>query len=106
MRYSYSLDFAWAANLPLTNRIGYPILSKNTYTTVQIARLLGVSWSTLHRWIESKKVQAPALQSFGGLQVRVWTDEDLEAAKKYKAEHYWEKPKKKTKEPASDTKRK
>jgi excisionase family DNA binding protein len=90
----------------LTNRIGYPILIVKTYSTVQVAKLVGVSWSTLHRWIESQKIQAPALQSFGGLQIRVWTDDDLEAAKRYKAEHYWEKPGKKDRKSARSTQRK
>jgi excisionase family DNA binding protein len=67
-------------------------LSEKTYSTVQVAKRLGISWSTLHRWIESKKVQAPPVQALGGLQVRLWTEADLEAARKYKAEHYWEKP--------------
>jgi DNA-binding transcriptional MerR regulator len=67
-------------------------LSEKTYSTVQVAKRLGISWSTLHRWIESKKVQPPPVHTFGGVQVRLWTDGDLEAARKYKAEHYWEKP--------------
>ena len=71
-----------------------------TYSTVQVAKLVGVSWSTLHRWIESQKIKAPELQSFGGVQIRAWTDDDLEAAKRYKAEHYWKKPGRKDRKPA------
>jgi excisionase family DNA binding protein len=67
-------------------------LSEKTYSTVQAAKRLGISWSTLHRWIESKKIQAPPVQALGGLQVRLWTEPDLDAVRKFKAQHYWEKP--------------
>jgi excisionase family DNA binding protein len=72
--------------------MGYPILREKTYSTVQVAKILDVSWSTLHRWITSKKIRAPRLQLLGDVQVRLWTDNDVEIAMKYKAEHYWEKP--------------
>jgi excisionase family DNA binding protein len=79
-------------------------LSEKTYSTVQVAKRLGISWSTLHRWIESKKVQAPPVQALGGLQVRLWTEADLEAARKYKAEHYWEKPSRRKRKKAGNAK--
>ena len=79
-------------------------MSEKTYSTVQVAKRLGISWSTLHRWIESKKVQAPPDQALGGLQVRLWTEADLEAARKYKAEHYWEKPSRRKRKKAGNAK--
>ena len=60
-----------------------------TYSTVQVAKKLGVSSSTLWRWIVEGKFAAPPLQSVIGIEVRLWTEEDLERARKYKAEHYW-----------------
>jgi hypothetical protein len=70
-------------------------LTEKTYSTVQFAKMLGISWSTLHRWIESKKIQAPTIQALGSVQVRLWTQGDLEIARKYKGEHYRKKPNRK-----------
>jgi hypothetical protein len=60
-----------------------------TYSTLQVAKLLGLTSATLHRWIRLKKIQAPPVQSLGGVQVRLWTVDDVEQARKYKADHYW-----------------
>jgi excisionase family DNA binding protein len=60
-----------------------------TYSTVQVAKLLGIGYDTLHRWIQEKKVAAPKPQSLGGVRIRLWTDADVAMVKKYKAEHYW-----------------
>ncbi len=74
-----------------------------TYSTVEVARLLGIGNDTLHRWIHTKKVPAPPVQSVGGLSIRLWTETDMDKVRSYKAEHYWgkgkrrNKPKKKSK---------
>jgi excisionase family DNA binding protein len=60
-----------------------------TYSTVQVAKLLGVTPDTLHRWIRQKKVKAPEIEHVGGVQVRLWSDEEVERVRKYKADHYW-----------------
>jgi excisionase family DNA binding protein len=60
-----------------------------TYSTLQVAKLLGLTSATLHRWIRQKKIQAPPVQSLGGVQIRLWTQREVEQARKYKAEHYW-----------------
>jgi predicted DNA-binding transcriptional regulator AlpA len=60
-----------------------------TYSTIQVAKILGVGTDTLHRWMLNKKVPVPPLKSMGGMSVRLWSEADLEAAKKYKADHYW-----------------
>jgi excisionase family DNA binding protein len=59
------------------------------YSTVQVARLLNLTSATLHRWIREKKIKAPPVQALGGVQVRLWTEEELDEARKYKADHYW-----------------
>jgi hypothetical protein len=59
------------------------------YSTVQVAEILEIGTDTLHRWLKDKKVAAPKLSFVGGVKVRLWSDVDLDAAKKYKAEHYW-----------------
>ncbi len=72
-----------------------------TYSTVRVAKILKVGWSTLHRWIVEGKVKAPPIQSLGEVKVRFWTEEDVEKLRKYKADNYWgrgtKKPRKKKK---------
>jgi transposase len=60
-----------------------------TYSTAQVAEILGVGTDTLHRWLNQKRVATPELQLVGGVKVRLWSDAQLLAARKYKAEHYW-----------------
>ena len=59
------------------------------YSTPQVAKLLGIGYDTLHRWIQQKKLLAPKAQLVGGLRVRLWSKKDIEAAEQYKAAHYW-----------------
>ncbi len=60
-----------------------------TYSTAQAAEILDIGTDTLHRWLKEKKVAAPKLTFVGGVKVRLWSEADLDRAKKYKAEHYW-----------------
>jgi excisionase family DNA binding protein len=60
-----------------------------TYSTIEVAKLLGIGNDTLHRWVHTKKVPAPELQRVGGLSVRLWTEAEIEAVREYKARHYW-----------------
>jgi excisionase family DNA binding protein len=60
-----------------------------TYSTAQVAEILAIGTDTLHRWLKEKKVVAPKLSFVGGVRVRLWSEQDLDAAKRYKAEHYW-----------------
>jgi excisionase family DNA binding protein len=60
-----------------------------TYSTVEVAELVGVSWDTLSRWIREKKFPVPPVKLLGRIRVRVWTEEDVEKVRKYKKNHYW-----------------
>jgi len=60
-----------------------------THSTAQVAEILGIGTDTLHRWLKQKRVVAPNLQLVGGVKVRLWSEEQLNAIKKYKASHYW-----------------
>ena len=62
---------------------------RTTYSTVQVAKLLGIGPDTLHRWMREKKVPTPPAHTVGGMTVRLWSKSDLEKARKYKIEHYW-----------------
>ena len=61
----------------------------STYSTAQVADLLGIGTDTLHRWINEKKVPKPDVQLVGGVKVRLWSEKEVEAARRYKAAHYW-----------------
>jgi DNA-binding transcriptional MerR regulator len=63
-----------------------------TYSTIQVAKLLGITSDTLHRWIRKRLIDAPSLQSLGGMRVRMWSEEQVEAVRNYKAQHYQKKP--------------
>jgi excisionase family DNA binding protein len=66
-----------------------------TYSTIQVAELVGVTSDTLHRWIRDRKIEAPSLQSLGGMRVRLWSEEQVGIVKRYKAENYRKKPNRK-----------
>jgi predicted site-specific integrase-resolvase len=70
-----------------------------TYSTVKVTKMLGITGTTLWRWIVDGKIKAPPVQNWNGFEIRLWTEEDIERLKKYKAEHYWglgaKKPRKK-----------
>jgi excisionase family DNA binding protein len=68
-----------------------------TYSTAEAAELVGISWDTIHRWMREKKIKAPPPQSVGRIQIRLWTEDDLDRVRKYKVEHYRKKPKRKKK---------
>jgi len=60
-----------------------------TCSTVQAAKLLGIGYDTLHRWIHEGKIEAPEIHFVGGVKVRLWTDVDIERVKKYKNNSFW-----------------
>jgi hypothetical protein len=59
-----------------------------SYSTLQVARMLGVHKVTLQRWLLDGKLAEPRRIKNGGLDARVWTDRDVERAKKFKQENY------------------
>jgi predicted site-specific integrase-resolvase len=60
-----------------------------TYSTAKVVRILEVGTETLYRWMHEGKIPTPPLQSLAGMKVRLWSEDELAAAKKYKAEHNW-----------------
>jgi DNA-binding transcriptional MerR regulator len=59
-----------------------------TYSTIQVARMLGIHKVTLQRWLLSGKVSEPRRVRNGGVNARIWADRDVERIRKYKAAHY------------------
>lgn len=55
---------------------------KNSYSTREAAQKLGVSVLTLQRHVSAKTIDAPQLQKVGGVKVRLWSDRDIQKARK------------------------
>jgi hypothetical protein len=61
-----------------------------TYSTKQAATLAGVHFITLQRWVNEAWVSPSMRIRQNGRDIWVWTAEDLQKIKRYKAAHYWE----------------
>ncbi len=59
-----------------------------TYSTAEAAKLIGVNRVTLQNWLIDGKVSEPKKVSAGAVQIRVWTDRDVQRVKAYKAKFY------------------
>ena len=58
------------------------------YSTVQVARKIGVDKKTLLRWLYAGKLAEPKSINTPGVMTRVWTDTDLKRAAVYKQQNY------------------
>jgi excisionase family DNA binding protein len=52
------------------------------YTTRQAAEKLGVHRVTLQNWITEGSIPAPKIQVIGGGSMRLWSDADIEKARR------------------------
>jgi predicted DNA-binding transcriptional regulator AlpA len=53
------------------------------YSTVQAAKKLGISMTTIHRYMQEKIIPFPKMQQLAGVRVRVWSDADIERARAF-----------------------
>jgi predicted DNA-binding transcriptional regulator AlpA len=49
----------------------------NGLSTRDVAKKLGLSFTSLNRYIAAKKIPLPPLVRVGGVQVRLWSDKDI-----------------------------
>jgi len=73
----------------LTLSIVYTIHIMRTYSTAEVAKLIGVSKNTLLRWLYSGKVSEPRRLMNGGQDVRIWRERDVSRVRTYKELNYW-----------------
>jgi len=59
-------------------------MSKKQYTTVEAAKLIGVSRQTLQAWCKGRMIETPKLIEIGNLSVRLWSKADIQRAKRFK----------------------
>jgi DNA-binding transcriptional MerR regulator len=55
-----------------------------TYSTGQAAKEIGVSRQTLQAWINGELISVPKIEKVGRIAVRLWTDADIERARRFK----------------------
>ena len=58
---------------------------KKTYGTPQAAKLIGVSFATIHRWLRDKKIRPQGISLGDGRVLWRWTDADIAKGRKVKA---------------------
>jgi predicted site-specific integrase-resolvase len=59
-----------------------------TYSTLEVAQAIGVDKSTLLRWLYSGKLAEPTRKMVEEVSVRVWSEKDLQRARKHREERY------------------
>ena len=52
------------------------------YSTRQAAKKLGINNGTLSRYISSGKIPAPNTATAGGMTIHMWSEEEIERARK------------------------
>jgi hypothetical protein len=63
-------------------------VAERTYSTGQVAQKLGVHKLTLLRWLYSGQLAEPRRSQAGGVEMRIWTDQDIARAQEFKSENY------------------
>ncbi len=58
------------------------------YSTAKVAAEVGVSKLTLTRWLKAGRIKEPRHVKQGGIELRLWTNRDVERVRKYKKENY------------------
>jgi len=58
------------------------------YSTATVAAEVGVSKLTLVRWLVAGKIKEPRRVRQGGIELRLWTNRDVERVRKFKEQNY------------------
>ena len=58
------------------------------YSTRQAAKMVGIHWVTLRRWLAAGKVRPSHAIPLNGSTLWRWTQADVERLRKYKMTHY------------------
>jgi hypothetical protein len=59
------------------------------YTTSQVAKMVCVRWPTLRKWVVRRKTRPLKILKTNGTELWLWTDQDVEQVRTYKAKNYW-----------------
>lgn len=64
------------------------VVAVKAYSTAAVARVVGIHKVTLKRWMLAGKIREPRRVKNGGINVRIWTDQDVERVRRYKEKFY------------------
>jgi predicted DNA-binding transcriptional regulator AlpA len=53
-----------------------------TYSTVEVAKKLGIAQPNLQRLIRTGKIQPPPVRKLGSVKIRLWSNSDIKKARK------------------------
>lgn len=59
-----------------------------THSTAQVAKEVGISKLTLTRWLLAGKLKEPRRVKQGGVELRLWSDRDVERVREFKNANY------------------
>jgi excisionase family DNA binding protein len=69
----------------MPRNVGIHIINMKGYSTAQVAKAVGVSKNTILRWLYAGTLKEPEHQKVGGMTWRIWSEADIERARKVKA---------------------
>jgi predicted DNA-binding transcriptional regulator AlpA len=55
---------------------------KKQYSTVEVAKKLGIAQPNLQRLIRTGRIEAPPIHTLGNVKIRLWSEADIKKAKK------------------------
>ena len=55
---------------------------------MEAARIVGIGKTTLLTWLREGKIAEPKRVLIGGMNIRVWSDRDVQKLRKYKEANY------------------
>ena len=59
-----------------------------TYSTREVAKIIGIHWVTLRRWLAAGRIRPSRAIPLNGTTLWRWTDRDVERVRKFKQENY------------------
>ena len=59
-----------------------------TFSTKEVAQIVGINRVTLQRWLIVGGISEPQRIKQGGVDLRLWTEDDIDRVRKYKVMHY------------------
>jgi len=57
-------------------------------STLEVAKAVGIGKTTLLDWLRDGRIPEPKRVSQGGVEVRLWSDRDVERVRKFKEANY------------------
>jgi hypothetical protein len=85
---SRGLFYSTAGALTRQRKYDTSGIAMKNYSTATVAAGVGVSKLTLTRWLKAGKIKEPRRVKQGGIELRLWTNRDVERVQKYKEANY------------------